>query len=455
MASELLFSSPGAVFVLAQELTAPGAKNPSQPAMEAARLKTLHAIGVALAGRNLPVVEAAARVISGRTGSCSAVGLAGRFAGEAASFFNGVAAHASLLEDCGPGGLRQGSHPGTYVFPAALAAAELVDADAGKFLRGMIVGYEAVARLGAYAPAAIVARKFRPIGIMGPFGAAAAAAFIFGASVEEMAGALSLASNAAGGSTQGVFEGTMEAFFQAGTAARNGLFAAELAMAGVQTAAQSLEGSYGFLETYGGEAGDFDALPESAAEPGICAVGVKRFATCLQNQQTLALIVDGLKRPLRANEIRRVTITRPATGTNGLNSPGVSRSGEFANRFAAQMSARFTAAGAMLGAAVDDPLFYEAHHADPEYRALTDRIELVHAHDDAIRVEIDVEGADPIHLEGHVPELLNPSFETVAKRVVARVSPEQAEAVRGIVAAIRGMDDSLSMREFAQGLSAL
>ena len=66
-----------------------------------------------------------------------------------------------------------------------------------------------------------------------------------------------------------------------------------------------------------------------------------------------------------------VRTVRPEAGTNGLNSPGVSRSRPFANMLSAQMSARFTAAAALLGHPVDDPRFFASHHADPGIVALT------------------------------------------------------------------------------------
>ena len=67
-------------------------------------------------------VQTAWAAVGADAGRCVAVGRATRVADRAAAFHNGVAGHSSLLEDCGPGGLREGSHPGTYVVPAALVA---------------------------------------------------------------------------------------------------------------------------------------------------------------------------------------------------------------------------------------------------------------------------------------------------------------------------------------------
>jgi 2-methylcitrate dehydratase PrpD len=410
------FPSDGAINALSAVLIDIGRSELPENAVEAAKTRILHAIGVSLTGQKLPVSAVAARVVEVAQGPCFAFGLTHRISAEGAAFLNGVIGHASLLEDCGPGGLREGSHPGTYIFPAALAAAELTNADGQRFLEGVIIGYEAVSRIGAAAPTAIVGRRFRPLGVMGALGAAAAAAHILGADEQQMAAALAIAANTAGGSTQAIFEGTMEAFFQAGYAARNGLLAAQLGLAGADTAAFALEGPFGLFQTYGGETGDLDALAAPLDKLGICCVGVKRFAACLQNQQTMALIVDGLDKPLTAENIRHVKITRPASGTNGLNSPGVSRSGPFENRLSAQMSARFTAAAALLGLPVHDPWFFEAHHGDPVLCDLADRIALVEAADDSVSVAVTCHDETEFLFDALDQDLLFPDFDTVKTR---------------------------------------
>ena len=451
-----LVGHAGAVRALAGLLVALGDAGPSARALDAARTKALHAIGVTLAGRELAAVKVAASASASNAGPCTAIGLGAGLSGDAAAFFNGVAGHASLLEDCGPGGLREGSHPGTYVFPAALAAAQMANVDAARFLRGLIVGYEAVSRLGQAAPASIVARRFRPLGVSGPFGAAAAAAYIMGADAAGMAAALAISVNSAGGSTQGIFEGSMEAYFQAGASARNGLFAAQLALAGAVTAEHALEGEYGFFRTYAGEDGDLAALLADRDEAAICFVGIKRFASCLQNQQTVALIVDGLDAPLSASDIERVIIRRPAVGTHGLNSPGVSRSGAQPNRLAAQMSARFTASAALLGHPVHDPRFYQDHYADAELLALTDRVELVPLDSEAIEVDVTfTNGAAPVSLKGISAELLHPTFDTVRDRMLQRFPPAQTSALGDIAGIIETMDAATPITVLAQALARL
>jgi len=422
-------------------------------ALAAAKSRLFHAFGVSLASSTLPSADAAWQAVRASRGDSFVFGRAQRVSAEDAAFANGVIGHSGLIEDCGPGGLREGSHPGTYIIPAALAAAESVGASGRRFLAGVVVGYETVSRIGAAAPTTIVRRRFRPVGIMGPLGATAAAAVVLGADDDQLAAALAIAANLSGGSTQGIFEGTMEPYFQAGLAARNGLFAARLGLAGAVTSAQALEGEYGFFNTYGGEVADADRLLQANAKPGICAVGTKRFAACLQNQQTLALIVDGLTEPLIPATTMRVVIRRPESGTNGLNSPGVSRSEPFDNMLSAQMSARFTAAAALLGKPVDDPKFFQQHFNDPSIWDLTRRIDLVSSLQDIVSITIEREGRPPITLDADRSDVLFPSNDAIRSSFLRRAQPLIAENGARAAHILDHLENAESLRDLTKLLT--
>lgn len=439
-----------AVLALGRRLAGIGREPLPEPAARAAKTRLLHAAGVSLANSRLPAAQAAWRALGQGTGPCFVFGRGQRLAAEDAAFVNGAIGHGSLLEDCGPGGLREGSHPGTFILPAALALAEETGASGASLLAAIVAGYEAVSRIGAAGPAEIVARRFRPLGVMGAFGSAAAAAHLMGADDVQMAAALALAANLAGGTTQGIFEGSMEPYFQAAFAARNGILAARLAMAGAAPSRQALEGEYGFFRTYGGADGDLDALTAPRPCFGIEAVGMKRFAACLQNQATLAAIVDGLPGPLAADEIETVTIRRPATGSHGLNSPGVSRARPFDNMLAAQMSARFTAAAALLGLPVDDPGFFDRAHADPVLAALTDRIRLEPVAE-GVAVEVVLRDGRRLLLDRVDPDLLTPAETEVAARFLRRAAPvlgaARAEAALALVDGLEAERDPRALTE--------
>jgi len=428
------------------------ARAPLPPeAVEAAKNRFFHGFGVSLIGSTLPASKVAWDIARLNPGECLAFGHAQRVNAEGAALINGVSGHGCLLEDAGPGGLREGSHPGTFIVPAALAAADAVGASGQQFLAGLVVGYEAVSRIGAAAPQAIVKRKFRPVGVMGPIGAAAAAATIFGANDEQLAAALAVAVQLSGGSTQGIFEGTMEPYFQAGFSAANGVTAARLGCAGIVATVQALEGEFGFFQTYGGETGNEALLLGKKERLGICSVGSKQFAACLQNQATIALIVDGLDRPVKPGAVRKAVIHRPENGTNGLNSPGVSRSSPYSNMLSAQMSARFTAAAALLGHPVDDPKFFQRRYNDSEIGAFADRIELVKTLDDTVAITLEFNNGDKIVLDADKSGALFPSTAKIRSTFVDRV--QEAIGNSNAAGLIDNLENLKNVRELSGALA--
>lgn len=420
--------------------------------LDAARTRVFHAFGVSLMSSVLPPAGIAWRAVGSVRGDCFVFGRSERAAADDAALVNGVIGHSSLQEDCGPGGLSLGSHPSTYIIPAALAAAESIGASGRQLMLGIVAGYEAVGRIGELAPSDVVRRKFRPVGVMGPFGAAAAAAVIYGGTDAHIAAALDIAANVAGGSTQGIFDGTMEPYLHAGFAARNGLMAARLALAGIVTSAHSLEGEFGFFQTYGGSGGDPGELAKQ--ELAITQLGTKRFAACLQNQLTMALIVEALPAGVPAERVVRAVVRRPATGTNGLNSPGVSRLPPFENMLTAQMSARFTAAAALLGHAVDDPGYFQAAYGDEQVTSLAGRIDLVPGADDTVVVELHLSGGEPIVLRHDGPSsVLFPSAAEVREAFLRRGRPALGAQVNQAASLLDGLENLPDVREVTAALT--
>lgn len=417
-------------------------------AVEAAKSRLLHALGVGLASRDLPAVRVAWDAVSDTTGGCVAVGRPTRVPDRGAAFYNGVAGHSSLLEDCGPGGLREGSHPGTYVIPAALAAAESGRAGGRRLLLGIVAGYEAVSRLGAAAPEEIVARRFRPIAVMGPFGAAAAAATIHELPHDLLTASLAVAANMSGGVSQGFVDGTMEPFLHAGLAASNGLFAVRLARAGATVSPATLEGPFGLFETFGGAQGRPGALAEARAELAVCTIGTKRFASCVQNQATMELLLEQAPVVEDAEAVDRIVLRRPARGTDGLNSPGVDSAPPYHSMLQRQMSARFTTAAALLRRPVETPAYFAEAGADEPASRLAALVELEPTGNGEIGLDLHLRGGELITLRSAESQVLFPTAYELRSRFLARAEPVLGEAAAAAVAAI--VDDLENVDDLMQ-----
>jgi len=448
---------------LAQLTLAAARAEADSPALAAACRLALHAFGVGLAGAALPAARIARQAVagaSGASGPCLVFGTAGSQAAQDAAFANAVAGHAGLLEDSGPGGLRNGSHPGTYVFAAALAAAQERGATGLALLRALTAAYEAVDALGRVVPAAAARRGFRPLALLGPFGAVAAAGVLGGLDEPALAQAYAIAANLAAGTNQGFVDGTMEPYLHPAFAARNGLLAVRLVAAGCTASPQGLEGSRGLfalLDDAGPEAGA--AGPELAAlpEPAVCRVGAKRFASCLYNQGTLTLLREALPQGLACDAVEHVVLARPATGLNGLSAPGVAALPEPATPLQLQMSARFTCAAALLGRPVEDAGWYTVAPKDTAVLALARRIELKSEPSSGVRIELSLHGAPARTLQRDDTSPLMFGSAEVEAEFRSRVRPwlgERADEACARLAALHRLDSLAPLAELARAAAS-
>ena len=210
----------------------------------------LYAVAVGIAARGAPMAAMIARALDleyGKTGGpvtrmldgCSVATGAGAYA-------NAVLLHGRVQEDAHPAG-----HVGVVVVPAAIAMAQTQRASGPAMLAALVAGYEVALRIGRDHVSDSSARGFRSTPLYGVFGAAAAAGRLAGLDAEQMADAICLAANFAGGLREFVTAGTDEFPLHAGMAARNGIHAVQCAAAGVRAARSTIGGDAGFMRAFG------------------------------------------------------------------------------------------------------------------------------------------------------------------------------------------------------------
>lgn len=107
-----------------------------------------------------------------------------------AALINGTIAHHAELDDGNP---RAGLHGGVSVIPAAIAVAEGVQAEGADLIDAIAFGYAAAVAYGAPLLETIERHRLHPPAMVGCFGAAAAAARLYGLDDETTAGAVALA----------------------------------------------------------------------------------------------------------------------------------------------------------------------------------------------------------------------------------------------------------------------
>jgi len=246
--------------------------------VEKASACLLYAAAVGIAGTRLPQPRIAAEAMNdGGTGPATSFRDGYKTAPRAAAFANGTLFHARVQDDAHPAG-----HVGVVVVPAAIAIAEMMQADGDDLLAALVSGYETALRIGRDHTADMSARGFRTTPAYGVYGAAAAAARLMRLDAQKTAHALALAANMAGGLREFSEAGSEDFPYQAGTAASNGILAASLAAGGATGAASALEGAAGFFRAFGerGKRYDQRLLDELGTSFEMMQVTFKPYPIC-------------------------------------------------------------------------------------------------------------------------------------------------------------------------------
>jgi len=133
----------------------------------------------------------------------------------------------------------------------ALALCEQFKRPGSEFLTSIVAGYEAAGRIGRAVSPEHYQHGFHPTGTINVFGAAAAAGKFWRLDGRQMASALSLAGDQAGGLRQYQVDGDLaDSGFHAANAASSGILAAYSARNGYPAAGDILEGDYGFCYSF-------------------------------------------------------------------------------------------------------------------------------------------------------------------------------------------------------------
>ena len=242
----------------------------------------LDLIGVTLAGFKLmEFPRLMVNYVSGMGGTPEAtvIQTKKKFPAVNAALANAACAHALDMDD---GHRFAALHPGTVIIPAAIAAAELSQANTKNLIAGIVVGYEIMIRIGMAITPSSLNRGFHITGITGPFGAAAAAAKIMGLNHQQTVDAFGIAGLQQSGLIQvnHEVEGAMVKPINPAKAAMSGLLSSILAEKGARGPLHIFEGEDGYLKAVADEV-DIDLLTRNLGrEFQILNVYLKLHAAC-------------------------------------------------------------------------------------------------------------------------------------------------------------------------------
>ena len=291
-----------------------------------------------------------------------------------AAWANGTAGHAMDYDDTQLATDPQSvygllTHPTVPVLAAALAAAEGTNASGAALHDAYIIGVEVACRIADAVNSRHYRDGFHSTATMGGFGAAAAAARLYGCDLDQTLRAFGLAASMSAGLRENF--GTMTKPFHAVRAAENGLFAVLLARKGWTAAKDILEAKRGF---YRAAAGGFDQLkiegklgnPYFYIEPGISIKPYPSGSLSHPAQDVLLELV--LEHDVRPDQVERIEVGVNSHVPNALihTRPTTALEGKFSLQF--QMAIGVLEHRAGIAQFVDDKV------RDPRTRELMERV---------------------------------------------------------------------------------
>ena len=226
-----------------------------------------------------------------------------------AALTNGMLAHSDETDDYAP----LGTHPGSAVVPAALAAGEQFNTDGLRFVRAVTLGYDMANRVAT----TLGGQAFNYDGhksihtASGTFGAAGAAGCLAGLNAQQMRWLLDYSAQQSSGiaAWQRDTEHTEKAFVFAGLPARNGVTGALLVQIGATGVDDILSGTDNYLEAYVPKANPATLIDKLGERYEITRTTIKKWTVGGPIQAALDALEALLKRrPFEADQVKQLIV---------------------------------------------------------------------------------------------------------------------------------------------------
>jgi 2-methylcitrate dehydratase PrpD len=285
-----------------------------------------------------------------------------------AALANGTMAHACDYDDSS---WTMWGHPTAPVLAAILPIAEVGQQSGRDFLAALAVGIEVEKTIGLSIQPQHYDAGWHSTGTLGVFGAAAGAAKALKLTASQTAQAIGMACSMSSGLRAN--SGTMTKALHVGFAARNGVEAAQFVASGITANPRALDGTRGFLETFGlgasGRPGVSNSLgaPFEVMDPGLSP---KLYPCCSDMHAAIdAALLLRHEHGLAAKDICRIRcgMTAGSRANSRFTSPRTSIQAKF--------SVEYCIATAIVRGAVGLDEFDDRAISDPITADLMTRID--------------------------------------------------------------------------------
>ena len=329
----------------------------------------LDTLGVALIGSR----EESTRMVlkastqSNKGGESTVMGTATLTAPDVAALVNGYAAHVLDYDDVQQNGA--GTHMSAPVLPAALAMAEMLNCSGKDLLTAYVAGFDIGCRLGRAGRFCrhLLRQGIAGTGVLGHFGAAAAAGKLLKLDALQMRRSFGIAAGHTSGLTRSF--GTMCKALNLANAAQSGVVSALLAKEGFTGPEDIFEGEKNIFSIYGGQTGPEELLRGLGQQFEINSNTLKIFPCAGQRNPIMeGSILLATIHGLQAKDIKEVKITVGVGVMNGPNYP------EPRTGLEAKFSSQYAAAVALTDRAGGMAQFTDERVSDPMLAELTRRV---------------------------------------------------------------------------------
>lgn len=272
--------------------------------VETARLMLMDMMGLCIAARGAPYVEAALQSTDGQ-GSCTALGHDGGLTLFDAALVNGITAHGEDYDDTFEGGPV---HSEAVVVSAVTAICEREGLSGEALLRGIAVGAELMCRLSLVTPKAIHRAGFHPTAVIGAFAATGGVAAALKLDRDQIASALGIAGSMSSGIIEYLAEGTSTKRLHAGWAAQSGIRAALMARGGFDGPRTVFEGRHGFYQAFAPSLPpDFAPVLDNLGQRWLMqTIAFKPYACGTMTQPYIDCAIALSRQGVKADEIRSI-----------------------------------------------------------------------------------------------------------------------------------------------------
>jgi 2-methylcitrate dehydratase PrpD len=364
-----------------------------------------------------------------------------------AAVANAAASHVAEQDDVHNGAVF---HPGTIVFPPALAVAQAIGCNGADLLVAAVAGYEVGIRVGEFLGRSHY-KTFHTTGTAGTFAAAAAVGRLLHLTPEQMLHAFGSAGTQSAGLWEFLREGADSKQLHTAHAAGAGLTAAYLAQDGFTGAGRILDGAQGLAAGTSTDADPSRLTDGLGSRWTLAETSFKFHASCRHTHPAADALQQVLQRHhLSAREVKAVT-ARVHQGAIDVLGPVTDPQTVHQSKFSMGTVLGLIAVHGHAGLAE-----FDAHWRDPAVVAFRDKVTM------ALDVEVDaayparwigkvvVETNDSRHLEGRVDEpkgdpgntLSRPELEDKALRLALYHGGASEAEMRRVQDIIRSLADA-------------